>query len=563
MFELHTSLVVQETVIHSVNKGATVYAAFLDTKKAFDTVWTAGLMYKLYKAGINRRAWRLIKSGYTNFQCTAFIAGKVGEWFLAEQGVHQGAPLSMGLYCVFINDLLQQLRQCQFGIKIGEIDVTSPAHADDIALLALYKVCLNGLLKICHEYSKNWRFRFNELKTEFMMWGSDHDPKVKVNFGNEILNQSKTCKHMGVILCTDSRLQREKCSEKIGAGKTALSAARGLGSHNVPVTPCVLSKLYWSVSVPKMTYGYEVTPVSNTNLNELEDAHRQSAKIVQGLPLNLPKPPSLATLGWMSMKSYIAMIKIMFMIRTLCLPDGNVYRNIIKYRVDETNNSSEATRKYVSPVEQMLNLVREYNIGYITDKCISRGNFGDVERWKIVVKKVLWEKEIAMWRGTCILYPELNVYTDCVKNIAMSIWWRVARASTRLQKQISGTLAVMMGGQPRGIQCNLGVRMCGLCNDRCRENPEHVLFECQILESFRDRAWSQVLSCMPRGMVSSIGCYNNGEKLRFLLLGLRCESVITEWQNIFEEVAIFVYAMYSHRKEKYDMLIGIDLWMDE
>ena len=78
---LHASLVVQETVIHGVNKGATVYAAFLDTKKAFDTVWTAGLMYKLYKAGINRRAWRLIRSGYTNFQCTAFIAGKVGEWF--------------------------------------------------------------------------------------------------------------------------------------------------------------------------------------------------------------------------------------------------------------------------------------------------------------------------------------------------------------------------------------------------------------------------------------------------------------------------------------------------
>ena len=134
----------------------------------------------------------------------------------------------------------------------------------------------------------------------------------------------------------------------------------------------------WSVSVPKMTYGYDVTTVSNTNLNELEDANRQSAKIVQGLPLNLPKPSSLATLGWMSMKSYIAMIKIMFMIRTLCLPDGNVYRNIIKYRVDETNNSSKATRKYVSSVEQMLNSVREYNIGYIIDKCISRGNFGDV-----------------------------------------------------------------------------------------------------------------------------------------------------------------------------------------
>ena len=35
--------------------------------------------------------------------------------------------------------------------------------------------------------------------------------------------------------------------------------------------------------------------------------------------------------------------------------------------------------------------------------------------------------------------------------------------------------------------------------------------------------------------------------------------MIVKWQNIFEEeVAIFVYAMYSHRKEKYEMLVDTD-----
>ena len=44
---------------------------------------------------------------------------------------------------------------------------------------------------------------------------------------------------------------------------------------------------------------------------------------------------------------------------------------------------------------------------------------------------------------------------------------------------------------------------------------------------------------------------------------LKYESVIMEWQNIFEKVMIVVYAMYSHRKKKYDILIGTDLWLDE
>ena len=44
---LHTSLLLQETIAENTIKGATVYVAFLDIKKAFDMVWIPGLMYKL------------------------------------------------------------------------------------------------------------------------------------------------------------------------------------------------------------------------------------------------------------------------------------------------------------------------------------------------------------------------------------------------------------------------------------------------------------------------------------------------------------------------------------
>ena len=50
---LHTSFLVQEVISYNVNKGSTVYSAFLDTRKAFDTVWIDGLMHKLYKKGMS------------------------------------------------------------------------------------------------------------------------------------------------------------------------------------------------------------------------------------------------------------------------------------------------------------------------------------------------------------------------------------------------------------------------------------------------------------------------------------------------------------------------------
>ena len=52
-----------------------------------------------------------------------------------------------------------------------------------------------------------------------------------------------------------------------------------------------------------MLYGIEVVPVNRTAMRELEDAHRVNANIVQGLPTSVPKPTSLAAVGWVSIES--------------------------------------------------------------------------------------------------------------------------------------------------------------------------------------------------------------------------------------------------------------------
>ena len=77
-------------------------------------------------------------------------------------------------------------------------------------------------------------------------------------------------------------------------------AARGLGSDQVPVPPTVLNKIYWSVGIPSLIYGYDVMPLEDCDILELEAAHRRNAKIVQGVQMNIPNPAPLAPLGWLS-----------------------------------------------------------------------------------------------------------------------------------------------------------------------------------------------------------------------------------------------------------------------
>ena len=95
---LHVSMLPQEAISYYINKGNSVYIAFLDIRKAFDTVWVPGILFKLSQLGVNRKALRFVSEGYKNFQCSVMIDGSWDSWFLPERGVHQGAPLSMRLY---------------------------------------------------------------------------------------------------------------------------------------------------------------------------------------------------------------------------------------------------------------------------------------------------------------------------------------------------------------------------------------------------------------------------------------------------------------------------------
>jgi hypothetical protein len=53
-----------------------------------------------------------------------------------EQGGRQGGSLSADLYKVYVNPLLDTLRNSGLGGKIGNINCCAPTCADDVALIA-------------------------------------------------------------------------------------------------------------------------------------------------------------------------------------------------------------------------------------------------------------------------------------------------------------------------------------------------------------------------------------------------------------------------------------------
>jgi hypothetical protein len=57
------------------------YAAFIDVKKAYDTVWRQGLWKRLWDEGVRGKMWRVVKSMYSTVQSAVLIGDEKTEWF--------------------------------------------------------------------------------------------------------------------------------------------------------------------------------------------------------------------------------------------------------------------------------------------------------------------------------------------------------------------------------------------------------------------------------------------------------------------------------------------------
>jgi hypothetical protein len=200
---VHTSLLLQETVAYNLERGSTVYVAMLDIQKAFDTVWTEGLLYKLFQGGMDPKLWRMLQKLYNKFECKVQINGELSEGFEAGRGVHQGAPWSMYLFEKYFNNLLSILKFSGVAAKTEHIKTGSPAFADDLAIICLHKPHIQRLLDKAFLYSQKWRFDFNPNKCAILVFGKDTSPSRVLTLGDARIPFKKAEVHMGILLTED------------------------------------------------------------------------------------------------------------------------------------------------------------------------------------------------------------------------------------------------------------------------------------------------------------------------------------------------------------------------
>jgi hypothetical protein len=145
------------------SKGKTTWMAFLDFRKAYDSVWLNGLWWKLAKLGVGFSILALLKNAYREQRSMVRTVQGYTDAFPILSGVRQCCVLSPLLFSIYINDLLDHP---------SWRGVISPTHsflhgllyADDVVLFADSLRDLRRAFSHISRWCSRWQMTLSKTK---------------------------------------------------------------------------------------------------------------------------------------------------------------------------------------------------------------------------------------------------------------------------------------------------------------------------------------------------------------------------------------------------------------
>ena len=245
---LHSAFIFQEAVSSMREQKKKVFVACV--KKAFDTVWHAGLMVKLFQKNVALYIWHIINNWYSGSTSSVLWNLSVSRSFRIQQGVHQGSILYPLLYSTFVNELLDRLRASGYGVYIDDIYCGAPMYADDLT-----HFCIRPSTPARHGfcfYAFRWRYQLNAQKSSILVFGKSpiswkqNRTNRKWLLSGTVIPERNTQHHLGILHRTVHSSSISRTIEHCSAGKSAFFA---VGSMFGCLHPTTSFRLYFSFCI--------------------------------------------------------------------------------------------------------------------------------------------------------------------------------------------------------------------------------------------------------------------------------------------------------------------------
>ena len=180
------TFIVNETIQYYINNDSSVASVLLDASKAFDRVEYVKLFRLLQKRNICPVIARFLINLYTSQNIRVKWSNITSLHFSICNDVKQGGMLSLILFTVYVDELLQRLCDCNSGCYIASQFHGAYGYADDIILLAPSLTSLRRLLDVCSNFACEFKVMFNATKSKMILFNNRHDI-TRIRFMNEYI----------------------------------------------------------------------------------------------------------------------------------------------------------------------------------------------------------------------------------------------------------------------------------------------------------------------------------------------------------------------------------------
>ncbi|MEW8545051.1 MAG: reverse transcriptase family protein, partial [Candidatus Thiodiazotropha sp.] len=479
-----TAFLVQEVIQYNIDNGSCTYAAFLDTRRAFDSVWHCALFVKLYNLGINGKLWRIIVEMYKDILSAIYINKRQSSWFPVFQGVRQGGVLSTFLFLVYLNDLLHDIENSHKGAHIGTLNCSCPTYADDMSLLANSPDALQALMNIVFRYYCKFRLDMNVDKSCVIVFGQTRklaNKTIDIKFGTKRIPQKHSVIHLGILQdATRSTIDRTRdiCTK----ARNAFYAMADIGVHPYGLNVETSINMYRKVVIPIVTYGCEIwNNLKHSDYIELNKFQHHVVKKIQGFHQYVRSDMCESMVGLYRIQAEIDRRKLLFFRRLCTLSSNTLATQIFLFKLFMYLDSGGSDSGFTSDIWLLLS---KYNLTHYIASYLNTMELPSKLQWKHVVNKAVFEYEQRQWLLRVNSDADFERFKILQSKIGIASLYNI---SCMPNKKLIVHIARLWTMKP-SLQ-----RVCDFCQLSVRDLLAHLLCDCSCTRPYMNQFYSSVL----------------------------------------------------------------------
>ena len=457
------------------------FVGFVDLRKAFDCVDRKLLLYKLLKVGIGNQLYENIKNIYSICNTSVNVNGYMTEFFSSNFGVRQGDCLSTTLFILYINDIVQELRQNTIGIKNDYFDVQCLLYADDLALVSESEDDLQTMFNILSIWCKKWRMKVNTSKTAIIHFRKPRIRETQFNFtfNSDIITKVAKYKYLGLVF--NENLNFKLTSEVLAeAGGRALGAIYTKYKSNKGFGYDTYTKLFNSGVATVLDYGSCIWGFGT--YDKINTVHNRAIRLFLGVHRFTSNLGINGEMGWLPSKIRRYMNIIRYWNRLINMDNFRLTKKVFLW---DRNSRIKTWCSDVMGVLDGISMSDSFEQNVEIDVQLVK------DRWFNVCKDD-WSNQVNFCHKlrTYIIFKNDFCTEYYVKNIS-NRGHRSVLAQFRLGVL---PLAIETG---RFQNLPLEERLCKFCRYNVLEDEAHFLLICPAFSNVRSVLLDKVISIEP------------------------------------------------------------------